>query len=77
VRFTANGSGRSLSSIWGTKLTASVCVPPGSHADIPLTATGDTVIRLGAPLDPSTVTKPRHVSVRLTDISLGGSDDPC
>ncbi|MDX6517031.1 MAG: hypothetical protein QOH73_2697 [Gaiellaceae bacterium] len=77
VRFTANGSVHTLSSIWGTQITTSVCVPPDGHADIPLTSTGDAVIRLGAPLDPTTVTKPRHVSVRLTDISLGGSDDPC
>jgi hypothetical protein len=76
-RFTAGGSTRPVTSIWGTTIATSVCVPPGGYADIPLTATGDTVIRLGAPLDPTTVEQPRHVSVRLADLALGGSDGSC
>jgi hypothetical protein len=77
VDFTAGGSTRSLSSIWGTPLATSVCVPADGYADVDLRATGNTLIELGAPLDPSTVERPRHVSVRLTGIGLGGPDGSC
>jgi hypothetical protein len=75
--FTANGSGHTFSPAEVTQIAVDVCVPPNGHADIPVTATGDTVIGLGAPFDPASVGRPRHVVVRLADLILGPPTGSC
>ena len=56
--------------------TPSACRRTG-FADIVVNADDDTVIGLGVPYDPTTVSQPRHVAVRLADLSLGPPSGRC
>jgi hypothetical protein len=75
--FTANEVSRTLSPAEVTQVSANVCVPPDGFADIVVNADDDTVIGLGVPYDPTTVGQPRHVAVRLADLSLGPPSGRC
>src|SRR3954447_3827335 len=75
--FTAEDAGHTLSPAEVTQISHTVCVPPNGFADIVVNADDDTVIGLGVPYDPTTVSQPRHVAVRLADLSLGPPTGRC
>jgi len=75
--FTAEDAGHTLSPAEVTQISHTVCVPPNGFADIVVNADDDTVIGLGVPYDPTTVSQPRHVAVRLADLSLGPPSGRC
>jgi hypothetical protein len=75
--FTANTVGRTLSPSEVTQVSTDVCVPAGGHADILVNADDDALISLGAPFTPATVSVPRHVAVRLADLSLSPASRGC
>jgi hypothetical protein len=75
--FTANEVSRTLSPAEVTQVSADVCVPPKGFADIVVNADDDTVIGLGVPFDPTTVSQPRHVAVRLADLSVAAPSGAC
>jgi hypothetical protein len=75
--YTADATVRKLSPGEVAQVSENVCVPPDGFADIVLNADDDTVIGLGVPYDPTTVSQPRHVAFRLADLSLGPPSGRC
>jgi hypothetical protein len=75
--FSANDIGRTLSPGEVTQVSTDVCVPPNGFADITVNADADAVISKGIPFDPASESVPRHVAVRLADLSLGAPAGSC